>query len=144
MCREPRRHLPAEIVNAHAGPLCELPPQQRTERFDPCFDRVDADPHRITGGDAEADLAGDEPLLVFQPARVIADDGVVAVGPGGGFEIDEGWFEHADRVARHVEEARAAGPAQIFASRGREHVAADLPHIDRELADRLAGVEHSA
>jgi hypothetical protein len=30
---------------------------------DPCFDRLDAHPHRITGGDAEANLAGDGSLL---------------------------------------------------------------------------------
>jgi hypothetical protein len=40
-----------------------------------------------------------------------------------------------------VEEARATGAAQIFAARSREHVAADLPHIDGELADRLVGIE---
>ncbi len=36
----------------------------------------------------------------------------VGVDPGGGLKIDEGWFEHSDGVAPHVEEARAAGPAQ--------------------------------
>jgi hypothetical protein len=50
-------------------------------------------------------------------------------------------MKHSDGVAPHAEAARAAGPAQILAARGREHVAADLPHIDRELADRLAGIE---
>jgi hypothetical protein len=34
--------LHAEIVHADAGSLREFPPQQRTERFDPCFDRLDA------------------------------------------------------------------------------------------------------
>ena len=33
------------------------------------------------------------------------------------------------------------GPRRYLRPGGREHVAADLPHIDRELADRLAGVE---
>src|SRR5207244_12159240 len=56
-------------------------------------------------------------------------------------EIDERRLEPLDGVTPHVEEARAAGPAQILAARGRAHVAADLPHIDRELADRLAGIE---
>src|SRR5258705_349902 len=28
--------LPAEIVHVDAGPLGDLPPQQRSERFDPC------------------------------------------------------------------------------------------------------------
>src|SRR5882724_9125259 len=50
-------------------------------------------------------------------------------------------LEPLDGVPPHVEEAGAAGPAQILAARGRQHVAADLPHIDRELADRLAGIE---
>ena len=43
--------------------------------------------------------------------------------------------------APHVEEARAAWPAQVLAAWGGEHVAADLLHIDRELADRLTGIE---
>jgi hypothetical protein len=38
-------------------------------------------------------------------------------------------------------EAGAAGPAQILAARGREHVAADLPHIDRKLADGIEQME---
>ena len=133
--------LHSAIVQAHAGSLRELLPQQRGERFDPCFDRVHAHPHRVTRGDPQADLAGHESLPVFEPARVVTDDVGVGVGPGGGVEIDERRLEALDGVAPHVEEARAAGPAQILAARGREHVAADLPHIDRELADRLAGVE---
>jgi hypothetical protein len=50
-------------------------------------------------------------------------------------------MKHSDGVAPHVGAARAAGPAQILVARGREHVAADLLHIDRELADRPAGIE---
>ena len=46
-----------------------------------------------------------------------------------------------DDVAPRVEEARAARAAQVLASRGREHVAADPADVDGELADRLAGVE---
>jgi hypothetical protein len=56
-------------------------------------------------------------------------------------EIDERRLEPLDGVAPPVEEARAARPAQILAARGREQVVADVLHIDRELADRLAGVE---
>jgi hypothetical protein len=115
--------LHAEIVHADTASLRELPPQQRTECLDPGFDHVDA----------QANLAGDEALPVFEPARVVTDDVSVCVGLGSDFEIDEGWFEHSDRVAPHVEKARAAGPAQILAARGREHVAADPPHIGREL-----------
>jgi hypothetical protein len=73
--------LDAEIVHAHAEPLRELSPQQRTERFDPCLDRVDAYPECITGGDADADLAGDEPLPVFEPARIVAGEVGVGVDP---------------------------------------------------------------
>jgi len=56
-------------------------------------------------------------------------------------QIDERRLEPLDGIAPHVEEARAAGPAQILAARGREHVAADVLHVDREVADRLAGIE---
>src|SRR5882762_7065858 len=87
-------------------------------------------PRRVTGGDAQADLAGDESLPVFEPARVVTDDVSVGLDPGGGVKIYEGRLEPLDGVAPHVEEARAAGPAQILAARGREHVTADLRHID--------------
>src|SRR5262249_6113271 len=129
------------IVPAPAGSLRELPPQQGTERFAACFDRVDAHLHRVPRSHAQADLAGDESLPVLEPARIVTDDVGVGVGPGRGVEIDERRLEPLDGVAPHVEGAGAAGPAQILAARGREHVAADLPHIDRELADRLAGIE---
>ena len=100
-------------------PHCSTPRSctLRSERFDPCLDRVDAEPHRVAGGDAKADLAGDEALPVFEPARVAADDIGVAVSPGGGLKIEEGRFEHADRVAPHLEEGRAAGPMEILAAR---------------------------
>jgi hypothetical protein len=37
-------------------------------------------------------------------------------------------------VSRRTYKKPAPRPAQILAARGREHVAADLPHLDRELA----------
>jgi hypothetical protein len=54
-----------------------------------CVERVDAHLHRVTGRDGQADLAGDESLPVFEPARVVTDDIGVGVDPGGGVEIDE-------------------------------------------------------
>ncbi len=39
----------------------------------------------------------------------------IGVDPEGGLEIDERWLELPDGVAPHVEEAGAAGPAQILA-----------------------------
>ena len=133
--------LHAAIVHPHPGVLRELFPQPGGERLDPRFDRVHAHPRRVAGRDAQADLAGHESLPVLESARVVTDDVGVGVGPRGGVEIDERGLEPLDGVTAHVEEAGAAGPAQILAAGGREHVAADLPHIDRELADRLAGVE---
>src|SRR5207249_3959503 len=121
--------LQSAIVHAHAGSLRELPPQQRRQRLDPGFDRVDAHPQRVTGGDAQADLAGHEALPVFEPARVVTDDVGVGVDPGGGVEIDERRLEPPDGVAPHVEEARAAGPAQILAARGLEQGTGDLPQV---------------
>jgi hypothetical protein len=76
------------------GWLRELPPQQRSESFDPGCDRVDADPHRVTGGDAEADLAGDGPLPGFEPARVVADD----VGAGGGSGAASRWMRGGSSI----------------------------------------------
>jgi hypothetical protein len=54
------------MVYADAGSLRELQSQWR------CFDRVDAHPYRIPGGDAQADPAGDASLPVFEPARVVS------------------------------------------------------------------------
>src|SRR6202035_5144300 len=108
------------IVHAHARVLRELRPQQGGERLDPRFDRVDAHPRRVASGDAQADLAGNESLPVLESTRVVADDVGVAVGPGGGGEIDERGLEPLDGVAAHVEEAGAAGPAQVLAAGGRE------------------------
>src|SRR5438552_6834336 len=51
--------LHSSTVHAHAGSLRELPPQQRREPVDPRFDRLDPHTHRVAGGDAQADLAGD-------------------------------------------------------------------------------------
>ena len=45
-----------------------------------------------------------------------------------------------DAASRSMK-AGAARAAQVFAPGGREHVAADAIDVDRELADRLAGVE---
>src|SRR5256712_13481328 len=51
------------------------------EGFDPCFDRVDAHPHRVTRGDAQADLAGHESLRGTAHDRAVADDANPAGGP---------------------------------------------------------------
>src|SRR5229473_4789765 len=67
--------------------------------------------------------------------RAEASDNTRSSSGSGDFPL------HSDGVATQVEEARAAGPAQMLAARSREHVAADRLHIDRELADRLAGIE---
>lgn len=128
-------------MHAHAGSLRDLSPQQRRERLDPCLIRVDAQLHRKAGGDSEADLASEVALSVFEPVSIIADDISIGVVPGGRFKIDKGWFEPPDRIAPHVQKARAPWSAQIFAAWGRQHVAADVPYVDRELADRLAGIE---
>src|SRR5438552_18055290 len=70
------------------------------ERFDPCFDRVDAHPHRVTGGDAQADLAGHESLPVFEPARAVADD--VGVGEiGRASRRERGLARHSPTEARN-------------------------------------------
>jgi len=41
---------------------------------------------RSRSGDAQADLAGDESLPVFEPARVVTDEVGVGVASGGGVE----------------------------------------------------------
>jgi hypothetical protein len=110
-----------------------------------CFDRVDAQPHRVTGGDAQTDRAGDEALPVFEPARVVADDVSVGVGPRGGLEIDEGRLEPADGVAPHVQETRAAARADTCGPGPRACGSRSLAHRPRAgrpenpCSPRLAG-----
>ena len=130
-----------EVVHARAGSQRQFPPQQRTERLHPCLDRLDPHPQRVAGCHAQADLAGDKPLPALEPPRVVTHHIAVAVAPGCRRKVDERRLKHADNIVPHVEEARAARPPQILPPRGRQHVAADPPHIDRELADRLAGIE---
>ncbi len=66
-------------------------------------------PTRVMGRGAEADLAGDGPLPIFEPARVVSHGVDVSVGQGGGLEIDERWLERGEVklpgrvVADHVD-----------------------------------------
>ena len=69
-------------------------------RFDPCFVRVDAHPHRITD-DAQGDPAGDEPLPVFEPARVVTNDVGDGVDPGAGLKIRSGGSIRASALSNH-------------------------------------------
>ena len=133
--------LCAEIVHGDAGLLGQLLAQQRGECFDPCLDRVDAQASGVASGDGEADLVGDGSFPVFEPACIVAQLVGAGIGQGGGLEIDEGWLECSNDIAANVEEAGAAGASQVLAAWRREHVAADMLHIDGELADGLAGVE---
>jgi len=133
--------LDAEVVDGHARALRELASEQSRERLHSRLDRREAQGQRIAHGDAEPDLAGDVSFPVLEAPGVIADREGIGVDPRRGLEIDEGRLERADRVAAHVEKAGATRAAQILAPGGREHVAANAIDIDRELADRLAGVE---
>jgi hypothetical protein len=65
----------------------------------------------VRRGDAQADLAGDGPFLVFEPARVIADNVGVGIGPGGDIEIDVGRFEHVAEMRPVPGLARTAAVA---------------------------------
>ena len=62
-------------------------------------------------------------------------------GPRGGPQVDERRVEPLHHARPDVEEPGAAGPAQELAAGGGEQVAADLVHVDPQLADRLACVE---
>ena len=81
--------LHTEIVDAYVVQLRKLPPQPRTKRLDPCFDHVDANPHRIAGGDSQADLTGVGSLPILEPTGVVADGVPVSVDPGSGLEINK-------------------------------------------------------
>jgi hypothetical protein len=56
-------------------------------------------------------------------------------------QVQERRFEALDEPFRDVQEAGAPRPAQKLAAGGGEHVAPDRGHVDRQLADRLAGVQ---
>ena len=91
---------------------------------------------RVAHGDGQTDLAGDVSLPVLESAGVVAQRVRIGVNPGRGFQIDEGRFEGGNRIPPHVEEAGPAWPSEVLAPGGREHVAADLPHVDGQLANR--------
>src|SRR5438034_10431442 len=80
------------------------------ERFDPCFDRVDAHPHRVTGGDAQADLAGHESLRWTPPDRPVADGAGVASGPARGAALRELPRHPPNEAGAHGVDAGAARP----------------------------------
>ena len=56
-------------------------------------------------------------------------------------QVDERRIEAVDDLLRDVEEAGAARAAQELAAGAGQQVAADLLHVERHLADGLAGVE---
>src|SRR5205085_4686114 len=88
-----------------------------------------------------ADLARNTALPGLKPARVVADNVAFVRVPRRGVEIDKRRLKRADDVAPHVKKAGAARSAQIFSAGRRQYVAADLSDVDRELADRLAGIQ---
>ena len=96
---------------------------------------------RVVDRDAEAELGRDVAFPVLEAAGVRAH--LVAVGrdPGHRLQIEERRLEPFEHGAPHIEKAGAARAAQIFPSRGGQHVAADRGDVDRQLADGLAGVE---
>ncbi|KAG1433605.1 hypothetical protein G6F57_022030 [Rhizopus arrhizus] len=54
--------------------------------------------------------------------------------------IDERRRELVEEIAPHVQQAGAAGAAQGLAAGAAQHVAADLRHVDGQLAHRLRAV----
>src|SRR5215211_5009330 len=104
-------------------------------------DRLHAELVGLVGGDLQADDAGEVALPVLEAPRVVAHRVGVVVGPLGGMVVEQQRLDMARRRALGVKEARATGPAQVFAAGHRQEVAADFTHVDRQLADRLAGIE---
>ncbi|MNL35945.1 hypothetical protein D3C87_1580070 [compost metagenome] len=51
--------------------------------------------------------------------------------------VDEGGRQLVQEAAPHIQQAGAARAAQGFAAHAAEHVAADVGHINRQLAKRL-------
>ena len=139
-----RAELLAEVVDRDAGELGEPRAQLAGQRAHAVADRLEPDLERVVGRHAEPDLGRDVRLPVLEAAGVGADD-VGAVGlPLGGVQVEQRRLECLDQPAADVEEAGAARAAQELAPGGGEHVAADLVDVDRELPDRLAGVEQVA
>ena len=56
-------------------------------------------------------------------------------------QVEERRLDLVEESGADVEESGSSGPAQELAPGCGEHVAADALHVDRELSDRLAGVE---
>ena len=95
----------------------------------------------VVNGHAEANLPGIIRLPVLKAPGIRAEHQAITRYPLGSMQIHKRWFEPFENAAAHVEQASATRAAQIFATRGREHVTADRLDVHRHLPHRLAGVE---
>ena len=105
-------------------------------------DRVKPAAERVVDRGAEAELAGDvaSPSSRSGARRRGARSGRGAVQVAA-WRSRKGGSSRSMQRAPDVEEAGAARAAQVLAAGGGEHVAADRVDVERQLADRLAGVE---
>src|SRR5262249_25898991 len=111
------------------------------EGEDTLLDRVETPAQRVVDGDAESNLAGVVGIPVLETPCVWANLETVAFGPFGGVHIEEGRLQSVEEATPHVEQPSSARAAEILAPGRREHVAADLLHVNWHLPHRLACVE---
>lgn len=104
-------------------------------------DGVQAPGLGVFDGDAQADLARVVGLPVLEAPRVTPDLVAARRGPGRGVQVEERRLQLVQEFVLHMQETGAAGRAQVLAPGCGQHVAADAPDVDRELPNRLAGVQ---
>jgi hypothetical protein len=129
------------IVHRYPGDFLEPTAQGLRQRGHPVPDGVQAPGLGVFGGDTEADLARVVGFPVLKAPRVVADLERSRCGPGRGMQIEEWRLQLAEQRSAHVQETGTARAAPGLAAGAGKHVAADPPDVDRELPDRLAGVQ---
>ena len=124
------------------GSSAEPRAQAGGERGVALGDGVDAPAERVVDRHAQADLGGGVALPHLEATGVAAD--LVAIGrhPAGGVQVEHHRFDAGDQLGVHPEEPRAPWAPQELPAVPGEDPAPELLHVERELAGRLAGVEH--
>src|SRR5579885_555262 len=131
----------APVAHDDAGERAEPGAQGVGEVFDAPPRGGDVPLQGVVDGDAEANFCRVVGLPVLEAARIGSHFVAVSGRPLCRVQVEHGRLEPVEDTFTRVEEAGAARPAQVFATRRREQIAADLPDIDRHLPHRLAGVD---
>ena len=136
-----RAALHAEIVRGDAVDGAEALAQAGAELDGARTDRVEPECQGLAHRRAEAQHAGNVLLPRLETPGTVMPAETTGAVPGGGLDLDHEWIEAWQHIAANPQEAGAARSAQELPARAGEHVAADLRDVERQLPDRLRGIE---